>query len=260
MRVLDLFAGLKGWSEAFEERGHEVFSVDLDERFDVSLHKDILQLTPDDLPWKPDIILASPPCEAFSVMTIGKNWTKEGEPKTQKAILALELVWKTRDLIAQLNPKFFVIENPRGKLRKLEPIQGLNRATITYCQYGRNYMKPTDLWGGFPPSWEPRAMCKPGASCHMSSPRGSKNGSQGGRDIGPRSAGVSDVRTKENPWLRKDGKYGPRYSSFGVEGSVAYEQVLYWSTDPRRAEHSARVAKIPYELSLEICEAAERDL
>ena len=72
MRVLDLFAGLKGWSAPFEERGHEVFSVDLDDRFDVSLHADILTMSADDLPWRPDIILASPPCEAFSVMTIGR--------------------------------------------------------------------------------------------------------------------------------------------------------------------------------------------
>ena len=34
MRVLDLFAGLKGWSQAFSDRGHDVRTVENDKRFD----------------------------------------------------------------------------------------------------------------------------------------------------------------------------------------------------------------------------------
>ena len=41
---------------------------------------------------------------------------------------------------------YWIIENPRGKLRKLEIVKDLPRTTVTYCQYGDIRMKPTDLW------------------------------------------------------------------------------------------------------------------
>ena len=48
LRVLDLFAGLEGWSEPFRERDHDVISVDLDPRFDVSLeaHEELTERFP----------------------------------------------------------------------------------------------------------------------------------------------------------------------------------------------------------------------
>lgn len=253
MNVLDLFAGLGGWSQAAREHGHNVFTVDYDEKFDVDLHKDINDLTADDLPWHPDLILASPPCEKFSVMTIGKYWNKDNTPKEQVAADALTLVENTVKLIETLQPSYWIMENPRGKLRKLDPVQKFERRTVTYCQYGMPYMKPTDLWGGFPPSLELRPMCKNGAPCHIRAVRGSTTGVQS------HHTGTSPIKTAETPWKRKDGNYGPRYSSFGSEGSVAFKQVLFWSTDPRRAQHAAEVAKIPYELSLMVTQAAEHD-
>lgn len=185
MKVLDLFAGLKGWSRTFEDRGHEVFAIDYDKQFDVDLHADISKVTPDDLPWTPDIVLASPPCESFSVMNIGRNWTKPTDdppnaPKTEKAAEAWHLVVATLDLIQKLDPAFWIMENPRAKLRRCMDTYypWVERVTVTYCQYGESWMKPTDLWGGFPPSWKPRPVCKPGSDCHESAPRGSRKGIQ----------------------------------------------------------------------------------
>ena len=40
-RVLDLFAGLRGWSDAWAARGHGVRSLDFDPRFEVTYHRDI---------------------------------------------------------------------------------------------------------------------------------------------------------------------------------------------------------------------------
>lgn len=230
MRVLDLFAGLRGWSRPFEERGHEVFSIDLETKFDVSLHADILEVTAADIPWRPDIVLASPPCEAFSVMTIGRNWTREHEPKTDKARLAIRLVEATRRLVDELDPAYFVIENPRAKLRKLSLLADLDRRTVTYCQYGEPFMKPTDLWGGFPPSFQTRPMCKPRATCHTPAARGSRTGIQSGSD-----------RTK-------------------FRGGMIEDMIHLYSTDPRRQELSALRAMIPRSLALDVCYAAERDL
>jgi len=184
VRVLDLFAGLEGWSAPFRERGHEVCSTDIDTRFDVDIHADILELVPADLPWRPDLVLASPPCESFSTLRIGYNWTgpkddPPHQPKTDAARLALRIVERTRWLIEELNPAYFVIENPRAKLRKLPVVQDWERQTVTYCQFGEPFMKPTDLWGGFPPSLELPPPCKNGDPCHIRAGRGSTTGIQG---------------------------------------------------------------------------------
>jgi hypothetical protein len=52
------------------------------------------------------------------------------------------------------------------------------RHTVTYCQYGDDRMKPTDIWTNNT-KWSPRPMCKNGDSCHTAAPRGSKTGTQG---------------------------------------------------------------------------------
>lgn len=171
MNVLDLFAGLRGWSTVAEQRGHDVVSIDLDPRFDVTHHLDLLDVdgTIGALgDWRPDLVLASPPCESFSVMTIGRNWTRDERgiprPKTPKAELALALVAATLELIERLDPSFWIIENPRAMLRKQELVNHHERRTVTYCQFGEAYMKPTDLWGGFPPSLVLPPVCRPSAA------------------------------------------------------------------------------------------------
>jgi hypothetical protein len=50
-------------------------------------------------------------------------------------------------------------------------MKGLPRYTVTYCQYGMPYMKPTDIWTNHPdPQFKP--PCKNGDPCHTPSPRG----------------------------------------------------------------------------------------
>lgn len=179
MKVLDLFSGLEGWSGPWKERGHEVYRVELDAQFPAE-YRDIRTFDPSiDMPWMPDVILASPPCTGFSVMRIGRNWTMDNQPKTDTARMGLLLVKRTLQVIEQCKPKFFIIENPRAKLRALPILQHLFMRTVTYCQYGEERMKPTDLWGGFPPSLALKEACKNGDTCHVSAPRGSRTGTQG---------------------------------------------------------------------------------
>lgn len=183
MRVLDLFSGLRGWSDPFKERGHEICAVDIDARFDADLYRDI-----GDVPrlqyalagWKPDIILASPPCTSFSTMTMGRNWTYDGEPRTNVARQGKRLILATIDIINDIDPPFWIIENPRARLRSLPFLRGAPaRRTVTYCRLGETRMKPTDLWGGFPPSLVLPAMCHNGNDDHVAAPRGSYTGTQG---------------------------------------------------------------------------------
>lgn len=56
-------------------------------------------------------------------------------------------------------------------------LSGIPRHTVTYCQYGDDRMKPTDLWTNL--DWTPRRACKNGDSCHVSAPRGARTGTQG---------------------------------------------------------------------------------
>jgi hypothetical protein len=97
-------------------------------------------------------------------------------PKDDRVYLGIAMVEKAIMLIDEIKPKLgYVIENPRGMLRKQPFMETLTRRTVTYCAYGDFRMKPTDLWGEVP-NWTPRPICRPGAKCHESSPRGSNTG------------------------------------------------------------------------------------
>ena len=189
MKVLELFAGSCSFSNVAREYGHETFTVDNgldliteDHYIKIDLVKDILELNVDDIPFQPDIIWASPPCTTFSIASCSHHWNAPDEqgiriPKTKDAEIGLLLLEKTIWIMNELQPKYYVIENPRGLMRKMGAVEYLNRHTVTYCQYGDTRMKPTDIWTNAP--WTPRPMCKNGMSCHESAPRGSKTGTQG---------------------------------------------------------------------------------
>ncbi len=246
VKVLDLFAGLRGWSAAFEDRGHEVFSIDLDEKFDVDLHKDIREVTLKDLPWRPDVILASPPCEKFSVMTIGRYWNKDNTPKNEKSAEALALVYQTLDLIKWLTPCYWVMENPRGKLRALDVVKPYERRTVTYCKLGLPYMKPTDLWGGFPESLELPGTCRNGDPCHIAAPRGSTTGVQG--------------RVKHDPVIENPDRWKKPRGTNKFRGGMIEEMARFPSWSNERKALTAERAKIPYKLSELVCLAVEKDM
>ena len=183
MRVLDLFSGLHGWAEPFIDRGHRVVTSDIDPRFGCTVTGDFLDAAVRETiemygPF--DVILASPPCESFSVASMGHHWGGgKGAyvPRTGRAMLGIELLVATVDFCEKQGIPF-LIENPRGMMRKMDAVQHLPRHTVTYCQYGQTNMKPTDLFGTVP-GWTPKPMCKNGDPCHESAPRGAKTGTQG---------------------------------------------------------------------------------
>jgi len=185
MLVFDFFSGTGSSTQAFKDAGHTVISFENDSYFEASELVDVFELTAKRLLaeyGQPDFIWASPPCTAFSVASMGHHWgggIRAYEPKTEAAKVSQDLVAHTVQLIKDLNPtKGWLIENPRGMLRKLPVVDGLPRTTVTYCQYGDGRMKPTDLWGVVP-NWIPRDMCKNGMPCHEAAPRGAKTGTQG---------------------------------------------------------------------------------
>lgn len=178
MKILELFAGSRSFSNVAEKMGLLTFSTDIEAFEKIDLVKDIMEISTGDIPFKPDIIWASPPCTCFSVASIGKHWSEGYIPKTEAARQAIKIVERTIELIKEITPKFYFIENPRGMLRKLPIMQDLPRVTVTYCQYGDKRMKPTDIWTNLS-TWKPRQMCKNGNDCHEAAPRGSSTGTQG---------------------------------------------------------------------------------
>lgn len=81
LKVLELFAGTRSIGRAFEERGHEVLSVDWDERFaDIDLQMDVLELYADEVLeklGKPDVMWASPDCTTYSIAAISHHRRRE---------------------------------------------------------------------------------------------------------------------------------------------------------------------------------------
>jgi hypothetical protein len=180
MKVIELFAGSRSIGKAAEALGLDVWSTDLHPFDGIDLAEDILKLSADDIPHAGEdtILWASPPCTGFSVASIGRHWVEPGVPKTDTARLGMELVQHTLKLIEDIGPRYWFIENPRGMLRKLPIMEGLTRHTVTYCQYGDERMKPTDIWTNCE-GWIPRPACKNGSPCHVAAPRGSSTGTQG---------------------------------------------------------------------------------
>lgn len=179
LKILELFAGTCSFSKVAKARGHDVFTVDIDSQFNTDLCCDILDFDISMLPEEfrnPDIIWASPPCTTFSVASIRYYW-ENGKPKNEKCLHGIKIVKKTLEIIKKLNPRFWIMENPRGMLRKQDFIQRLHKDTVTYCQYGAKVQKPTDLWNNLNHKF--RDMCKPGSPCHEPASRGARNGVQG---------------------------------------------------------------------------------
>lgn len=171
---LDLFSGLGGFSAAFEDAPDwDVVTVDIKERFDPDIQANVLDLMPTDLldalgEYDVFVVLAGHPCTLFSLAGNHDAWDFESrEPLTPEAKDAVASVYHTLGLIKGLCPDYWFLENPRGRLRWF---LGEPTGTVTYCQYGEDWQKPTDLWGEHPPGLTYRS-CSPGDPCHERTPQ-----------------------------------------------------------------------------------------
>jgi site-specific DNA-cytosine methylase len=142
MLCLDLCSGTGGFSQAFLNAGWDVIRIDNNERFknvpntiiaDVCDIPNVLKIISNR---KVNVILVSPPCERFSLM--GGSWPKEGIGK------AMAIVGACLDLVVALKPDYWVLENPKARLRWF---LGKPKTTIRQKDYGGLLPKPTDLWG-----------------------------------------------------------------------------------------------------------------
>lgn len=149
MRVLDLFSGLGGFSEAFLQAGDEVVRVENN-----PLLQDIPATSMDDVlavrdrltdyqergigMREYDVLLAGPPCREFSLAyssprSIAHRNGEDYEP-------SMELLEATLDIIRITKPRYWVIENVVGSAEYFA------RAGLTV----RQQHGPHQLYGNFP--------------------------------------------------------------------------------------------------------------
>jgi len=132
MLLLDLYCGLGGWSLGFAFSGWKCIGVDLQD-FSAGYPGKFIQANV--LTWdgwehlKPDLIVASPPCEQFSRHDM--PWTRKRNPAPPDLAL-----WHRALFIATELDVPFIIENVRGAQR----------------YFGRSKLNcgPFHLWGDVP--------------------------------------------------------------------------------------------------------------
>ena len=193
MKVLELFAGSRSIGKVAKSLGFEVFSVDWKDFEGIDLVIDIEFMEKHDIPFTPDVVWDSRPCTTYSLAAVSHH--RNGQiPKTEFAAKCDRMNKRLNQMYLDWDCIYY-IENPRGMLRTMDFMKGLDRTTVTYCSYGDTRMKPTDIWSNNIrdmfnlEGWQPRAKCFNGnIKCqHEPAPRGSKTGTQGLKDNFERS-------------------------------------------------------------------------
>lgn len=151
MRVLDLFSGMGGFSEAFLLAGDEVVRVENNPLLsevprtsmeDVLAMRDRLHLFhAQGQPIRScDVLLAGPPCREFSHGFSGPKAIAAREGRLDEYEPNMETLEATLDIIRIVKPRYWVIENVIGSIRY-------------FREYGlepRQIHGPHVLYGNFP--------------------------------------------------------------------------------------------------------------
>jgi len=114
MKMLDLFSGLGGASQAFKSSGWQVTRVDISLKFKPDICADLLNN-----PIKKnyyDFIWCSPPCIEFSRSFL--PWIQDSTAPS------LKLFQASLQIIQEFQPKFWCIENVKGAVKWFKPFAG----------------------------------------------------------------------------------------------------------------------------------------
>lgn len=112
--ILDLCGGTGAWSKPYLDAGYDVQNVTLPEHDVIDYANDIIENKIE--PQRVHGILAAPPCDHFSVSGAQYWKQKDIDGRTMQA---LDVVDACFDLIDYLQPVWWALENPVGRLKKL---------------------------------------------------------------------------------------------------------------------------------------------
>ncbi len=167
INIVELFCGSGILTQTFKDKGHATFTVDIRKRKGIcepDLRKNIQLITLQDIPFeKCHVLWASPPCDVWSYASNNFHWDEWGYPKTMKCLESIKLIKKCLELIEQISPDYFFIENPRGRLRYFPPLLEFLRLnggvinSLTLSRYGFNTTKPTNIFTNAI-DWQPLPM------------------------------------------------------------------------------------------------------
>lgn len=174
--AVELFCGYGVISKFLERAGFKTWKTDIRKRKGVcmpDLKKDIMQLSRKEIPFeKVSVLWASLPCDCWSYAAGSFHW-KDGQPKTQKCLDHIEMLKKTLELIDEIKPEIFFIENPRGKLRYFPEFMSWMEKhhavckTLTYSSYGFPATKPTNIFTNCKIDFRPLAKFGRGAKVNF---------------------------------------------------------------------------------------------
>ena len=155
MHLLELFAGTGSIGRAFTDIGWQVTSVDLDPKAKATYTADVTT-------WEPpegvvfDCVWSSPPCTEFSRALTSR-------PRDLDA--GLRIARRTLQLIHQVQPKVWFIENPAtGLLPQQRGFNQLPCKILSYCKYGFPYRKLTWIATNCE-AWDPLPPCRKTIRC-----------------------------------------------------------------------------------------------
>ena len=155
MLLLELFKGTGSVGKVAKKLGFDVISVDIEDKYEPDILVDILQLDYTKLPI-PDFIWASPPCNTYSSLAypLKERDINTAKPLSERAKIGTKILYRTLEIIDYFslkNPNLaFVIENPKGMMRKDSKIKKLILNNTYYCNYGDKRTKPTDFFSNYP--------------------------------------------------------------------------------------------------------------
>ena len=126
---IDLFCGVGGWIEGFKHKFECVLAVDVDPlaaRYCKLNHPEVPVVCADILHFhrwpKADIVVGSPPCQQFSVLRF-LHWDNYKGKKVD-----LSLIKRFYEVVAEVKPKFWFMENVRGVRKWIKDAQVVNMA------------------------------------------------------------------------------------------------------------------------------------
>lgn len=171
-KMIELYSGSATVARAFAMKEFMTLTVDNDPKLTPDYCVDITSTDSDNYRAldfdKPDFIWASPDCRKWSWASGARNEFRaaNNEPLSDESQAAVDMVKHTLALIEELDPSYWVLENPdHGALKDQDFMKKYPTTRVMYCAYGHKFQKRTRLWGKFPPSWIPRTVCS-----HLSHP------------------------------------------------------------------------------------------
>ena len=146
-RILSFFDHTGNWARPYAEAGYDVRVLDIQnpEAADVfEINREWLQDFDLEDAWG---ILAAVPCTDFAGS--GARWFAEKDERgdTEKSV---QLMRHMLDIIEYIQPAWWVIENPVGRVNSLVPeMQRFGPWYFQPWEFGDPYTKKTGLWGEF---------------------------------------------------------------------------------------------------------------